>query len=245
MNFFSRFGTVGRLSSMFSAVRQQAQHQFKVARFSSTAKAAGAGGIGAAITAWGQANPFWFQMIINLAKCSGADFFAQIALEKKPLDQVDFKRNGVFLVFGFVYLGGFQYFVLVNKMKQWFPGVEKFANAPLSEKLKDPAGMLTVVKQIVLDVGFFLPCIYFPCFYTVKEFLQGKSYNPVDWARDGIAKYINNAPVDIKALWSFWGPGNILVFGVPLWLRMPVRHILSLGWTAYLSYLRGSSQPKK
>ena len=87
----------------------------------------------------------------------------------------------------------------------------------------------SLAKTIALGVAFFLPCIYFPCFYTVKEFLTGKSYNPLDWARDGVAKYVHNAPVDIRALWSFWGPGNILVFSVPLWLRMPVRHVLSLG----------------
>ena len=128
-------------------------------------------------------------------------------------------------------------------MKQWFPGVERFANSPMREKLRDIQGMLTVGKQILLDVGFFLPCIYFPCFYTVKEFLQGKSYSPLDWARDGLTKYYHNAPVDIRALWGFWGPGNVLVFSVPLWLRMPIRHVLSLGWTAYLSYLRGGSAP--
>ncbi len=80
-------------------------------------------------------------MGINLAKCSGADLFTQVALEKKSVDQVgfdfvftekcnacnnfrlqiDFKRNGVFVVFGFVYLGGFQYFVLVNKVSTVTP----------------------------------------------------------------------------------------------------------------------------
>ncbi len=50
--------------------------------------AAAAGGFG--ILAWGQANPFWFQMGINLAKCSGADLFTQVALEKKSVDQVKF-----------------------------------------------------------------------------------------------------------------------------------------------------------
>ena len=128
-------------------------------------------------------------------------------------------------------------------MKQWFPGVEKFANSSMRDKLRDVPGMLTVVKQILLDVGFFLPCIYFPCFYTVKEIVQGKSYNPLDWFRDGVTKYYHNAPVDIKALWCFWGPGNVLVFTVPLWLRLPVRHVLSLGWTSYLSFLRGASPP--
>ena len=44
---------------------------------------------GFSITAWGQANPFWFQMIFNLAKCSGADLFTQVALEKKTPDQVN------------------------------------------------------------------------------------------------------------------------------------------------------------
>ena len=128
-------------------------------------------------------------------------------------------------------------------MKAWFPGVEKFANASVRDKLRDIPGMMTVAKQLILDLGVLLPFIYFPCFYTVKELLQGKSNSPIDWLRDGMAKYSNNAPVDLRALWSFWGPGNVVVFSVPLWLRMPVRHVLSLGWTAYLSLLRGGFAP--
>ena len=53
------------------------------------AAAAAAGGF--SIVAWGQANPFWFQMGVNLAKTSGADLFAQVALEKKPVDQATLK----------------------------------------------------------------------------------------------------------------------------------------------------------
>ena len=91
--------------------------------------------------------------------------------------------------------------------------------------------MIAVGKQILLYVSS-------SCFYTVKEILQGKSYNLWHRVRDGVTQYSSKAAVDIRALWSFWGSGNALVFSVPLWLRMPMRHVLSLGWTAYLSHLR-------
>lgn len=43
--------------------------------------------------------------------------------------------------------------------------------------------MISAVKQICFDVFVHLPFMYFPAFYTVKEFCQGSSYNPVDWVK--------------------------------------------------------------
>jgi hypothetical protein len=155
--------------------------------------------------------------------------------------QVDWKRNGVFIVFGAVYLGGFQWFILVTQYRKWFPGMERFANSSFREKLRDGPGILVTAKQIAFDVGILFPCVYFPVFYTVKELVQGTSSNPIDWARNGLAKYYKNFLTDVAAMATFWGPGDIIVCSVPMWLRMPSRHLLSLGWTSYLSYLRGAT----
>ena len=48
-------------------------------------------------------------------------------------------------------------------------------------KLKDTAGMIDAVKMVLFDVIIHLPVIYFPTYYTVKEFVSGSSWNPANW----------------------------------------------------------------
>ena len=62
-------------------------------------------------------NPFVFQLGVATCKTSAADLLAQMVAEKKSLNEVDWKRNFIFVVFGFAYLGAFQYWLMVNKVK--------------------------------------------------------------------------------------------------------------------------------
>jgi hypothetical protein len=39
-------------------------------------------------------------------------------------------------------------------------------------------------------------------------------------------------------------PGDLIVYAVPIWLRMPLNHGFSFIWTCYLSFLRGDEQPE-
>ena len=66
----------------------------------------------------------------------------QMIAEGKSLDEIDWKRNGIFVLFGFAYLGGFQYWLMVTKYRQWFPTMDRFGKLPFADKLKDTAGML-------------------------------------------------------------------------------------------------------
>jgi len=61
--------------------------------------------------------------------------------------------------------------------------MDRFAKMSFAEKLKDKAGILDAAKMVVFDVTIHLPVIYFPTYYTVKEFVGGSSWNPVDWVR--------------------------------------------------------------
>jgi hypothetical protein len=72
-------------------------------------------------TSWAKENPFLFQLGVATVKTSAADLVAQMVAERKSLDEVDWKRNAIFVVFGFAYLGGFQYWLMVTKYRQWFP----------------------------------------------------------------------------------------------------------------------------
>ena len=48
---------------------------------------------------------------------------------------------------------------------------------------------------------------------------------------------------DAAEVVKVWGPADALCFSVPLYLRLPIRHIFSFVWTAYLSLLRGAREP--
>lgn len=40
-------------------------------------------------------------------------------------------------------------------------------------------------------------------------------------------------------IWMLWIPGDMIIYAVPMWLRLPLNHALSFIWTCYLSFLRG------
>jgi len=206
-------------------------------RSASSASGSPSPGLMASVLAFPKAQPFAFNIMIATVKTSIADLITQTTIEQKS--EIDWKRNGVFVVFGMLYLGGFQYWLQVNMFRKWFPTMDRFANQSFAAKLKDTAGLIDTAKQVLFDVLIHLPFMYFPTFYAVKEFVMGDSWSPVDWVKDGCTKYYNNFRKDFTAMFSLWFPADCVIFAVPIWLRLPVRHVVSLGWTSYLSFLRG------
>lgn len=192
------------------------------------------------VSSFAKDNPFMFQLGVATAKTSAADLVVQLVAEGKSMSEVDWKRNGIFIVFGAVYLGGFQYWIMVTKYRHWFPTMDAFAKMSFAEKLRYPAGILDAGKMVLFDVIVHLPMMYFPSYYTVKEFISGSSWNPVDWVRDGVTKYIKNAKQDLTAMIQLWGPSDCIQFVLPMHIRMPFRHLVSFFWTAYVSFTRGA-----
>ena len=117
--------------------------------------------------------------------------------------------------------------------------MQRFAKLPFKDKLKDTAGILDAGKMVLFDVLVHLPFIYFPSYYTVKEFVGGSSWNPTDWVIDGCTKYKKNFTEDFKAMIQLWGPSDCVQFVLPLHIRMPFRHLVSFFWTSYVSFTRG------
>mmetsp|Transcript_24217 Transcript_24217/g.35881 ORF Transcript_24217/g.35881 Transcript_24217/m.35881 type:complete len:250 (-) Transcript_24217:156-905(-) len=185
-------------------------------------------------------HPFLFQLGVSTCKTMGADIMAQTVAEGKSFNEIDWKRNGIFVVFGFAYLGGFQYWLMVNKFRQWFPSMDRFSKLSLADKVKDTAGILDAIKMVVFDITIHLPMIYFPTYYAVKEFVSGSSWNPADWVIDGVTRYSNNLKDDLSAMIKLWGPSDCIQFILPVHIRMPFRHLVSFFWTAYVSFTRGA-----
>ena len=107
-----------------------------------------------------------------------------------------------------------------------------------SKKLVDPSALSVIAKQIAFDIAIHMPFMYFPTFYCVKELVQGPPGGNV--VVDGLSKYKENWVVDQTAMVKVWLPADVVFFSGPLWLRLPLRHVVSFGWTAYVSFLRGA-----
>lgn len=53
------------------------------------------------ITSFPKEHPFAFQLLVATGKTSAADLVVQVVAEKKKWNEIDWKRNGIFVVFGF------------------------------------------------------------------------------------------------------------------------------------------------
>ena len=195
-------------------------------------------------SSFAERNPFLFQLGVATTKTSAADIMVQVVVDGRDLEDIDYKRNAIFVVFGFAYLGGFQYWLMVTQYTRWFPTRQAFSKLSLTEKLRDRTGMIDAAKMVAFDVFVHLPFLYFPSYYACKEIVTGKTWNPIDWIRDGCAKYWNNKEEDLSAMIKLWGPVDCIQFSMPIHYSMPFRHIVSFFWTAYISFTRGAVTTK-
>ncbi|GMH79182.1 hypothetical protein TrST_g6978 [Triparma strigata] len=210
--------------------------------FADKPSAAAAAGAVVEKESFAKANPFAFQVMVATVKTSAADLLCQVVAEKKKFSEVDWKRNGLFVVFGAGYLGCFQWFIMVTKYRVWFPTMDAFSKLTFAEKLKHKAGMIDAGKMVLFDIFVHMPMMYFPAYYTCKEFIFSQSWNPVDWVKDGVTKYAGNFTEDWVAMAKLWGPSDCIQFVLPLHIRMPFRHCVSFFWTAYVSFTRGENK---
>jgi hypothetical protein len=187
--------------------------------------------------------PFAFQAIFATTKTAVSDLVVQVVIEKK--EEINWKRTGVFAAFGFGYLGMAQWFFYVTCMKRLFPNMAEFGAKTFRQKLKDGPGMKALAGQVCFDNFVVTPFFYFPFFYVFKQSIQGGfDLDNLDFgeiSKDAWAKYRMNMSEDLKAMWSLWVPGDVFIYAIPVWMRLPANHVLSLFWTMILSYFRGDA----
>jgi protein Mpv17 len=189
-----------------------------------------------AIRQFGRSKPILFGCGVSALKTSASDFITQRFIEEK--ETIDWRRNGLFFFWGCAWLGGVQYLLHVHMFtKVLFPTAPAFVAKSLSEKLKDRAGQLAVVKQVSIDQFVFHPFVVFPVFYQVKEFIEGGK------PADGLSKCLKNWTVDCQMCWSIWVPTQLFNMSIcPLWMRVPFTALVSFGFTMLLSFVRGAPE---
>lgn len=184
-----------------------------------------------------KSQPFANNIIIATAKTAAADLLAQTVIGQTPIEALDWDRFLLFAAFGALYLGGFQYLYQVNIFKRLFD-VDSFTSQPWSDKLRDGPGLQALAAQTALDLTV-LTLIYLPTFYVFKAGVFSGSMDPSVWVSTGVGNYVSNFAKDEFDLIRVWLPADLVCFSVPLYLRLPVRHVVSFVWTAYLSFARG------
>ena len=177
--------------------------------------------------------PLLNNMMIASGKAAVADLFAQTVIAQSGLDAVDWHRTFLFCLFGAFYQGGFQYLYQVNLFSKLFD-VEKFTSQPWAEKLRDGPGLRSLAIQVMLDL-MIMSSIYLPTYYTFKASIFSSTIDPTMWLLDGFTTYESHFCRDETDLLRVWLPADLLCFSVPLILRLPLRQVISLFYTAYLS----------
>ena len=184
-----------------------------------------------------QTYPFANNILIAATKTAAADLLAQTVIGGTPLNEIDLQRSLLFCLFGAVYLGAFQYLYQVQIFKRIFD-VDKFTQQSWAEKAQDKEGLTALAAQTALDLTV-LTAVYLPAFYIFKASVFAGSLDPSVWVHTGWDNYVTNFAKDEVDLIRVWLPADLVCFSVPLYLRLPVRHVVSFVWTAYLSFARG------
>ena len=188
--------------------------------------------------------PLQFAMGFGAVKTVAADALVQRYMEGKR--ELDKRRLAVFFSFGLFQVGFVQYQLYVNAFSTAFPGVAKFAAAPLAAKLRDAQGMRNLAKQVFLDQFVYHPLCYFPVFYCCKEVIQGDATTPHDIASRAMANYLPNALDDLTALWKIFLPTAVVQFSLmPMHLRVPWVASVGFFWCGILSWMRGAEESSR
>lgn len=178
--------------------------------------------------------PLTFGVVFSGLKTSFSDLLVQTVVERR--EEIDWKRNGAFALFGFVYLGGVQYALYVPIFGRLFPGAAAFAAKSIPDKLRDVSGMAQLVAQVFIDQCVHHPLLYFPVFYCTRELVKQKQ---PDFGRC-LEEYRRNMKEDLIALWKIWVPAMAINFSfMPMYARIPFVASVSLLWTCILSSMRG------
>ncbi|PNG99930.1 Protein sym1 [Tetrabaena socialis] len=169
-----------------------------------------------------QKYPFSTGVLTTVVKTSAADLFAQKVMERR--EEVDWRRHGMFVAFGFGYLGCWQFYLYNDLFVRWCKPLTALVGHVGSAPIK------TFIDQCIHH-----PLLYFPCFYSLKGMVEGRP-----WA-DSMADCHEHLWENCKALWMIWVPAQMINFTVvPLHLRIPFVAGVSFAWTVVISCMRGA-----
>lgn len=171
-------------------------------------------------------HPILFASTFACFKNSFADYIIQTNTENKQQHHFNLQRNLTFALFGFLHVGAGQYIILNKIIPRIIPSLNKI-----------PTPTHSILKALTLDQFIHVPLIYFPLFYTFKEF--GESTSASTSASNIIKNYKSNFKDDMIISASIFMPIQYLNFKyIPTHYRVPILSSCGFLYAMLLSYLR-------
>eukprot|EP01084_Bolivina_argentea_P094269 169464_1 len=174
-----------------------------------------------------QRHPVILATVISTTRTAFCDvYFGQHWIEGRNFNNLNWDRAALFALFGFFYLGLFQYF-LYSKL---YPLIFNRIQAPLYRAL----------SQTAVDLCIHSPVIYFPTFYVFRSYVYEKKLNLSIVKKSLHRFYFVNFKEDMKHLFIIWTPCIFLCFFViPIRYRVPWIDFCGISWITLLSVTRG------
>lgn len=126
-----------------------------------------------------------------------------------------------------------------------WPYARSFNSLSLRQKARDFAGQRMIVQQVAFDLGLWMPFVYFPIFYIFQTLMRREQTAERDVAKiatEAMHVYKKTCVEDNVASLGVWIPGDVLMFTVPAWLRMPALYGVSFFWLGLVSSARAGEQ---
>ena len=169
--------------------------------------------------------PILVAVLSCAAKAYAADLLIQMVVDRK--EKIDQKRSLLFLSFGGLFQGGFQYLIWNVVFESLWPGRSRYASL-----------CKLAATNLISD-----PFFFFPTFYIMKEAAEGDSHGLGHKSQVALMKYGSNIQQDMTMSWSFWLPGHyVTYFWLPVHLRVPWVACASFMYVCALSYTRGGDR---
>jgi len=184
---------------------------------------------------------FIFGVGVAGTKAALADVCVQKRIEK--VKAMDWRRVKVFCLFGAAFCGVWQYFLYNKLFPRLVPDIDRFLALSIRQRIRDVQGLKGIAIQCSIDNFINNAIFYFPAFYTVKLYLEGSSsLNPMI----GVRRYLETWREDMWNILIVWIPAQTFnFFFCPMWARVSFTALISFGFTAYVSLLRGAPDGMK
>ena len=113
-----------------------------------------------------------YKVGVGLATVNGhaSDLAVQKWVEQR--ETIDWRRNAMFTLFGFTWLGNVSWLIYVRGYNALFPKMAHFGSLNWAQKLKNKEGFRQVLAGSGLDLVLLSPLIFFPALYAFKEVVQ-------------------------------------------------------------------------
>jgi hypothetical protein len=152
-----------------------------------------------------------------------ADVLVQTSLEQRSVAQLDLHRTAAFTLFGAGWVGCGQYVLFCKVFEALVPSATAAAS----------------VGKMALDQFLHVPLLYFPIYFSVDAWIQGKVA-----AGEGFAHVQHKFDTELfellKVNWSIWVPASFVGFRfMPTHLRIPYVSCVSFCWNCIFSRMQG------